>query len=107
VGTPSIVSPHGSSPAISASSVVRSQSPGQPVLLDHTVLPESISRARGEELECLRIEVQNQRQTIALLVSEKMSLNESLERLSGVSASTSGYSQICGDSRQHCFDVRS
>lgn len=55
----------------------------------------------------MRIEVQNQRQTIALLVSEKMSLNESLERLSGVSASTSGRSQICGDSRRHCFDDRS
>ncbi|KAH8997440.1 hypothetical protein EDB92DRAFT_1933415 [Lactarius akahatsu] len=39
-----------------------------------------------QELESLRAELQNQRQTIALLVSEKMSLSTSLGRLSDVSS---------------------
>ncbi|KAI0304622.1 hypothetical protein BC826DRAFT_1100435 [Russula brevipes] len=78
VGTPSIVSPHEHSPPVSsASSLARSRSPAQPARPDPSLLQE--------ELENLRTEVQNQRQTISLLVSEKMSLSVSLERLSDVS----------------------
>jgi hypothetical protein len=56
------------------------------------MLPDSQSRANRDELESLRAEVQNQRQTIALLVSEKMSLSTSLGRLSDVSSSTFDHS---------------
>jgi hypothetical protein len=56
--------------------------------------PESAPRMRGEEIDDLRVEVQNQRQTIAVLVSEKMTLSGSLERLSDDSTSTSHHSEI-------------
>ncbi|KAF8482087.1 hypothetical protein DFH94DRAFT_420238 [Russula ochroleuca] len=98
VGTPSIVSPHEYSlPLSSASSVARSQSPAQSGHPDLSLLPEPISRARGEELEDLRTEVQNQRQTIKLLVSEKMSLTVSLERLSNVSDTASKLEALLQD----------
>ena len=75
VGTPSIVSP---SDNLLPVNVAPSFSPS----------PDSPSHA---ELESLRAEVQNQRQTISLLVSEKMSLSTSLGRLSDVSSRTSDH----------------
>ena len=81
VGTPSIVSPPldnllpvNAAPSFSPS-------------------PDSPSHA---ELESLRAEVQNQRQTISLLVSEKMSLSTSLGRLSDVSSRTSDHFRNLG-----------
>jgi hypothetical protein len=70
-----------------------SLSPALPAQLDIS-LPESAPRTRGEEIEDLHTEVQNQRQTIAVLVSEKMTLSGSLERLSDDSTSTSHHSEI-------------
>lgn len=70
VGTPSIVSPLDNVPPT------------------NTPPPDSPSHVNREELESLRVEVQNQRQTISLLVSEKMSLSTSLGRLSDVSSRT-------------------
>ncbi|KAH9178858.1 hypothetical protein EDB89DRAFT_987003 [Lactarius sanguifluus] len=84
VGTPSIVSP----PA-----PVNAASPGAP-----SSLP-SPSHANGEELESLRAELQNQRQTIALLVSEKMSLSTSLGRLSDVSSRASELEALLREER--------
>ncbi|KAH9968694.1 hypothetical protein BC827DRAFT_1257715 [Russula dissimulans] len=57
------------------------------------------------ELENLRTEVQNQRQTIALLVSEKMTLSASLERLSDVSATASKLEVLLKD--EQTFSERS
>ncbi|KAI9511731.1 hypothetical protein F5148DRAFT_1274082 [Russula earlei] len=51
----------------------------------------------AKELDNLRTEVQNQRQTITLLVSEKMSLSASLERLSDVSARASKMEALLQD----------
>jgi hypothetical protein len=75
------------------SPVAPSLSPAPPAQPDAS-LPESALRTKGEEIENLRAEMQNQRQTIAVLVSEKMTLSGSLERLSDVSTSTSRYSKI-------------
>ncbi|KAF8506844.1 hypothetical protein F5888DRAFT_1645842 [Russula emetica] len=99
VGSPSIVSPHEySPPTSSASSITRSQSPAQPIHPEHSLPSEQpIPHAWGEELENLRTEVQNQRQTITLLVSEKMSLSASLERLSDVSARASKLEALLHD----------
>ncbi|KAH9997801.1 hypothetical protein BJV74DRAFT_883394 [Russula compacta] len=105
VGTPSIVSPHEPpTPVSSASSVARSQPPAEPAQVDPSLLSEPISHAQAEELENLRIEVQNQRQTIALLVSEKMSLSASLERLSDVSARASKLEALLQD--EHTISER-
>ncbi|KAI0001760.1 hypothetical protein BJV77DRAFT_1063160 [Russula vinacea] len=98
VGTPSIVSPHEHSlPVSSASSIARSQSSAHSAHPDLFLPSEPISHARGEELEDLRTEVQNQRQTIKLLVSEKMSLSVSLERLSNVSETASKLEALLRD----------
>jgi hypothetical protein len=89
VGTPSIVSPREHSlPMNSVAPVAPSLSPAPHAQHDAS-LPESPPRTRGEEIEDLRAEVQNQRQTIAVLVSEKMTLGGSPERLSDISTSTS------------------
>ncbi|KAH9081801.1 hypothetical protein EDB83DRAFT_2512641 [Lactarius deliciosus] len=84
VGTPSIVSPR---------LPVNVASPGAP-----SSLP-SPSHVNGEELESLRAELQNQRQTIALLVSEKMSLSTSLGRLSDVSSRASELEALLREER--------
>ncbi|KAI0274921.1 hypothetical protein BC834DRAFT_21422 [Gloeopeniophorella convolvens] len=85
VGTPSILSPRESPPPSKPSSpVVLPPSPAPPIQPEFSPsVPES--HANDEVLESLRAEVQNQHQTITLLVSEKMSLTASLERLSDVS----------------------
>ncbi|KAI9444939.1 hypothetical protein H4582DRAFT_866374 [Lactarius indigo] len=87
VGTPSIVSPSDNLPPVNAAPL------GTPSLLP------SLSHANGEELESLRAELQNQRQTIALLVSEKMSLSTSLGRLSDVSSRASELEVLLRDER--------
>ncbi|KAH9065883.1 hypothetical protein EDB87DRAFT_1741541 [Lactarius vividus] len=82
VGTPSIVSPPDNLPPVNAPSSLLSP-----------------SHANGEELESLRAELQNQRQTIALLVSEKMSLSTSLGRLSDVSSRASELEALLREER--------
>ncbi|KAH9004172.1 hypothetical protein EDB86DRAFT_3072522 [Lactarius hatsudake] len=87
VGTPSIVSPRDNLPPVNVASPGAASS-----------LP-SPSHANGEELESLRAELQNQRQTIALLVSEKMSLSTSLGRLSDVSSRASELEALLREER--------
>ncbi|KAI0308073.1 hypothetical protein B0F90DRAFT_1909375 [Multifurca ochricompacta] len=89
VGTPSIVSPRENTPPVNSSSSVSPLLSPAPRAQAQPSLLESIPHEGGEELENLRAEVQNQRQTITLLVSEKMSLSASLGRLSDVSARAS------------------
>jgi hypothetical protein len=67
-------------------------SPAPPIQPDASP-PESATHIGGEEVEYLRAEVQNQLQTIAVLVSDKMALSGSLERLSGISTSASSHSE--------------
>lgn len=81
VGTPSIVSPPDNVPPANVAP------------------PDSPSHVNREERESLRVEVQNQRQTIALLVSEKMSLSTSLGRLSDVSSRASELEALLRDER--------
>jgi hypothetical protein len=99
VGTPSIVSPHERPPPVNSVPHVAS-SPAPPTQPDASP-PESATRiGGGEEIEYLRAEVQNQLQTIAVLVSDKMALSGSLERLSGISTSASSHSEI-RDTKEH------
>ncbi|KAI0043528.1 hypothetical protein FA95DRAFT_374433 [Auriscalpium vulgare] len=100
VGTPSVISPpvispiHSPSPrpaptaAPVAPSIPASPAPPSPAPVSnivHTAATASPT-AQDEEIRSLRSEIQNQQQTISLLVSEKASLSAAVEQLGGIEA---------------------
>ena len=101
VGTPTIMLPHEHQSPVNSVPYVAPSSPAPPTQPGASP-PRSVSCIRGEEIENLRVKVQNQLQTIVVLASDKIASSGSLECLSDISTSAKEVESLLGGSSMNC-----